>query len=85
MVDFLKTMYEQHKIVAAICHAGWVLISAGILRGKKTTSYFSIKDDMVNTGDEWLDEPVVIYGTIIISTKPDDLPAFCRAIIRSLC
>lgn len=81
MVDLVKTMYEQGKIVAAICHAGWMLASAEILSGKKVTSFFAIKDDLVHAGANWVDEEVVIDGNLITSRTPDDLPAFMRAVI----
>ena len=75
---------QQGKIVAAICHAGWMLVSAGILRGRQATSFFSIKDDLVAAGAEWKDAEVVVDGNLITSRKPDDLPAFCRAIVGAL-
>jgi len=84
MVALVKDAYDQGKVVAAICHAGWMLASAGIVRGKKVTSFYSIKDDMVNAGATWLDEPVVRDGRIITSRKPEDLPFFCREIIATL-
>ncbi len=84
MVALVRDAYEQGKVVAAICHAGWMLASAGIVRGKRVTSYFSMKDDMVNAGAIWSDEPVVHDGRIITSRKPEDLPFFCREIIAEL-
>jgi len=84
MVELVKQAYQQKKIIAAICHAGWLLISAGIARGKKVTSFFSIKDDMVNAGADWTDSEVVVDGNLITSRKPEDLPAFCVKIIESL-
>ena len=72
------------KVVAAICHAGWMLVSAGILRGRQATSFFSIKDDLVAAGADWKDAEVVVDGNLITSRKPDDLPAFCRAIVGAL-
>ncbi|MEZ5403527.1 MAG: type 1 glutamine amidotransferase domain-containing protein [Bryobacteraceae bacterium] len=73
------------KLVAAICHAGWVLCSAhGMLKGRKVTSFFAIKDDMVNAGAEWVDAEVVVDGNLVTSRKPDDLPAFCKACIEVL-
>jgi protease I len=84
MIQFVKEMHEEDKPVAAICHAGWMLASAGILEGKRVTSFFAIKDDLVNAGAEWVDQEVVVDDKIITSRKPDDLPAFCRAIIDSL-
>jgi protease I len=70
--------------VAAICHAGWVPISAGIVKGKHVTSVPAIKDDLVNAGAIWEDKEVVVDGNLITSRTPDDLPAFCRAIIAAL-
>lgn len=79
-VEFVKEMDRQAKLIAAICHAGWVLISADILRGKRGTSFYSIKDDMVNAGLKWVDEEVVVDGNLITSRSPDDLPAFLREV-----
>ncbi len=84
MVEFVRKMHTQGKIVAAICHAGWMLVSADIIDGKKVTSFYSIGDDLVNAGAEWLDQEVVIDKNIITSRNPNDLPAFCRAIIAAL-
>ncbi|HYA14419.1 MAG TPA: type 1 glutamine amidotransferase domain-containing protein [Syntrophales bacterium] len=84
MVGLVKEAYNQGKVVAAICHAGWILASAGIVRGKRVTSFYSIKDDMINAGANWLDEPIVCDGRIITSRKPEDLPFFCREIIAAL-
>jgi protease I len=84
MVQLVKEAYEQGKIVAAICHAPWMLASAGILRGKRVTSFYSIKDDMINAGAEWIDEPVVRDGLLVTSRDVSDLPFFCREIISAL-
>jgi protease I len=84
MVRLVREASQQGKVVAAICHAGWMLVSAGIVKGKKATSFFSIKDDLVAAGAHWMDAEVVVDGTLITSRKPDDLPAFCRAIITAL-
>ena len=84
MVDLVKQMSAQNKLVAAICHAGWMLASADVLKGKKATSFFAIKDDMVNAGAEWLDAEVVVDGNLVTSRTPDDLPAFMKAIITFL-
>lgn len=81
-LGFVKAIYDSGKVTAAICHAGWVLISAGIMRGKRATSFYSIKDDMINAGAAWVDEEVVVDGNMITSRSPHDLPAFCRAIIK---
>ena len=83
-IDLVREMYRQGKVVAAICHAGWVLASAGIVEGKNVTSFFSIRDDLVNAGAEWMDAEVVVDGNLITSRKPDDLPAFMRAIIGAM-
>ena len=84
MVNLVREASQQGKVVAAICHAGWMLVSANILKGKKATSFFSIKDDLVAAGADWQDAEVVVDGNLITSRKPDDLPAFCRAIIGAL-
>lgn len=84
MVALVREAFQQGKVVAAICHAGWVLCSADILRGKRATSFFSIKDDMSNAGAKWVDQEVVVDGNLITSRKPDDLPAFCREIVSAL-
>lgn len=84
MVKLVKDMFDSGKVVAAICHAGWMLVSAGILKGKRVTSFFAIRDDMVNAGGDWVDEEVVVDGKLITSRKPDDLPAFMKAIIAAL-
>ncbi len=84
MVGFVRGMHEAGKPVAAICHAGWMLVSAGIARGRRLTSFFSIKDDLVAAGAHWVDEPVVVDGNLITSRFPADLPHFCRALISAL-
>jgi protease I len=84
MVRLVREAAQHGKVVAAICHAGWMLASADVVRGKEVTSFFSIKDDMVNAGARWVDRDVVVDGTLITSRRPDDLPAFCREIVRAL-
>jgi protease I len=84
MVKLVREAFQQGKVVAAICHAGWMPVSAGILKGKRATSFFSIKDDLVNAGATWVDEEVVVDGNLITSRTPGDLPAFCREIVRAL-
>ncbi|MGX9366862.1 DJ-1/PfpI family protein, partial [Desulfoplanes sp. PS50] len=71
-------------IVAAICHAGWMLASAQILENRRVTSFFAIKDDLVHAGAHWTDEQVVRDGNLITSRKPDDLPAFMQTILQAL-
>jgi protease I len=84
MVRLVREAAQQGRVVAAICHAGWMLVSAGILKGRRATSFFSIKDDLVAAGADWLDQEVVVDGALITSRRPDDLPAFCRAIVGAL-
>jgi protease I len=84
MVDFVRQMDEAGKPVAAICHAGWMLISAGIVRGRRATCFFSIKDDLVAAGARYVDEAVVVDGNLITSRRPADLPQFVPAIIDAL-
>lgn len=84
MVALVREAFEQGKVVAAICHAGWLLVSAGILAGKTATCFFAIKDDLVNAGATYVDEEVVVDGNLITSRTPMDLPAFCRAIIDAM-
>ncbi len=84
ILNFVKVIYNQDKVVASICHGGWVLVSAGICKGKTLTSYIAIKDDVVNAGAKFVDEEVVRDGNLITSRKPDDLPAFCRTILEAL-
>jgi len=84
MVGLVRDAYHQGKVVAAICHAGWMLASADIVRGKRLTSLPAIKDDMVNAGATWADEPVIRDGKLITSRVPQDLPFFCREIISTL-
>ena len=82
--DFVRDMDAQGKLVAAICHGPWVLCSANVLRGRKATSFFAIKDDVVNAGAEWEDAEVVVDNNLVTSRKPEDLPAFCRAALKVL-
>jgi protease I len=75
---------KQGKIIAAICHGPWVPISAGIMEGKKATGLVAVRDDLINAGAEYLDEPVVRDGNLITSRMPNDLPEFCAEIIAAL-
>ncbi len=83
-VQFVKDLDAQGKLVAAICHGGWLLCSAGILKGRRATSFFAIKDDLIHAGAKWEDAETVVDGNLVTARKPDDLPAFCRAAIRIL-
>jgi protease I len=79
-----REIFAANKPVAFICHAGWVPISAGIVRGRRGTSVDAIKDDLVNAGMVWENSPVVVDGNMITSRTPADLPHFCKAIIAAL-
>ncbi len=84
LLSVTRVIAEAGKPVAFICHAAWVPISAGLLRGRKATCVRAIRDDVINAGATYLDEPVVVDGNLISSRTPADLPAFCRAIIKAL-
>ena len=84
MLDLVRGVFERGGVVAAICHAGWVPISAGIVKDRQVTSVSAIKDDLINAGAKWVDQEVVQDGNLITSRTPDDLPAFCRTIIAAL-
>ncbi len=84
MVSLVRDVFSAGKPLAAICHAGWMLASAGILKGKTVTSFFAIKDDLIHAGAHWVDEEVVVDGNLITSRTPEDLPAFMRAVISAL-
>src|SRR5262249_54998646 len=84
-LEIVRKTLSSGSIVAAICHGPWVLASAGVLKGKNVTSYKAIKDDLINAGAKWTDREVVEDSGVITSRTPDDLPAFCREIIRVAC
>jgi protease I len=84
VLELTREIFEAGKPVAYICHAGWVPISAGIVRGRRGTSVGAIKDDLVNAGMIWEDSPVVVDGNMITSRTPADLGPFCRAIIGAM-
>lgn len=75
-VAFVKAFFDQHKPVAAICHAPWMLIEAGVVDGRKVTSWPSLKTDLRNAGAVWVDEEVVVDSGLVTSRNPDDIPAF---------
>jgi protease I len=81
VLELTREFHRSGKLVAHICHAGWIPISAGIMRGFRCTSTPGIKDDLVNAGAIWIDQPVVVDRHMISSRRPDDLPVFCEAII----
>ena len=84
MVDLVSAVFARGKVVAAICHGGWMLVSANVLRGRKATCFIAIKDDLVNAGALYEDRDVVRDGNLVTSRKPEDLPAFCRTILQAL-
>jgi len=84
VLAFVKGIDMTGKIVAAICHGGWVPASAGILKGKTMTCVVAIKDDVINAGAKYVDQAVVVDGNLITSRTPADLPDFCREIIKAL-
>lgn len=84
LLELTRQIYHAGKPVAFICHAGWVPISAGIVRGRRGTSVGAIKDDLVNAGMLWEDSPVVVDGNLISSRTPKDLPQFMGALIAAL-
>ena len=79
-----KAFADHDKPIASICHGPWIDISAGIVKGKRYTSTPGIKDDLMNAGATWSDEPVVVDGKRVSSRKPDDLPYFCQAFLKAL-
>ncbi|MBN2181593.1 MAG: type 1 glutamine amidotransferase [Sedimentisphaerales bacterium] len=84
VIKFANDMVNAGKIIAAICHGGWLLCSTKIFKGKKATCFMAIKDDIINAGAEYIDDECVVDGNLITSRKPDDLPAFCTAILKAL-
>jgi protease I len=84
VLSLVRDMFQQGKVVAAICHAAWVPISAGIMRGRRATCVAAIKDDVINAGAQYEDAEVVRDGNLITSRQPSDLGAFCREIISAL-
>jgi protease I len=83
-VAFIRGFFEQGKPVAAICHAPWTLVEAGVLRGRKITSFPSLRTDIRNAGGTWVDEEVVVDQGLVSSRRPDDLPAFCAKLVEEL-
>jgi protease I len=81
-VAFVRGFFDRGKPVAAICHAPWLLIEAGVLRDRTVTSWPSLQTDLRNAGAHWVDEQVVVDGSLVLSRKPDDLPAFNRELVE---
>ncbi|PBQ33327.1 protease [Sphingobacteriaceae bacterium] len=84
VIAFVKDFIEDEKPVAAICHGPWTLIETGLLKGRKMTSYKSIKTDLINAGVNWVDEEVVVDDGLVTSRSPKDLPAFCAKMIEEI-
>lgn len=84
VLGLVRAFDAARKPIAFICHAGWILISAGILKGRRATSTPGIKDDMRNAGAIWSDEPLVVDGNLISSRTPVDLPVFARALVAAI-
>jgi len=83
-LDLVRACHQRGKLLAAICHGPWVLISAGIMKGRRATGYAAVHDDLVNAGAELVDVPAVRDGNIVTGRVPDDLPEFCQEIIQAL-
>jgi protease I len=84
-LEFTRHFFKEHKPVAAICHGPWVLIDAGVVCGRKLTSWPAIKTDVKNAGANWVDEEVVVDNGLVTSRKPDDIPAFNKKMIEEFC
>jgi protease I len=82
VLALVRAFARDSKLVAAICHGGWIPISAGVYEGVRVTGSLGIKDDLVNAGAIWIDAPVVVDRYFVSSRKPDDLPDFCRGILQ---
>ncbi len=84
VLEIVRKADAANKVVASICHGGWVLISAGVVEGRKVTGYISTKDDLLNAGAIYQDAPVVVDNNLITARVPADLPYFCRAVVETL-
>ncbi len=84
VVELVKGVFDQGGMLASICHGGSLLVSAGVIKGRKVTSFFSIEMDLINAGARYIDREVVVDGNLITSRRPDDLPAFMREILAYL-
>ncbi|MBN2072533.1 MAG: type 1 glutamine amidotransferase [Actinobacteria bacterium] len=82
MVNLVREANNRCRVIAAICHGGWMLVEADIIRGKKVTGYIAISTDLKNAGATYMDQEVVTDGNIVTSRKPEDLPAFCRSTLE---
>jgi protease I len=84
-VQLVRDFFEQGKPVGSICHGPWMLVEAGVVRGRKVTSWPSLQTDIRNAGGEWVDEQVVVDNGLVTRRKPDDLPAFNAKIVEEFC
>ena len=84
VIQFANDMVNAGKVIAAICHGGWLLCSTRAYEGRRATCFMAIKDDIINAGAEYVDAECVVDGNLITSRKPDDLPAFCTAILKAM-
>jgi len=84
-VGFVREFFEQGKPVGVICHGPWMLVEAGVVRGRKVTSWPTLQTDIRNAGGQWVDEEVVVDQGLVTSRKPDDLPAFNKKIVEEFC
>lgn len=83
-VQFVKHFFDHAKPVGVICHGPWTLIEAGVVKGRRITSWPSVRTDLVNAGATWVDEEVVVDGNLVSSRKPADLPAFCAKLVEAV-
>jgi len=84
VINFANDMVNARKVIAAICHGPWLLCSTNALKGRKATCFMAVKDDIINAGADYVDAECVVDGNLITSRKPDDLPAFCKAVLNAL-
>jgi protease I len=84
-VQLVRDFFQQGKPVGVICHGPWMLVEAGVMRGRRVTSWPSLRTDILNAGGEWVDEQVVVHNGLVTSRKPDDLPAFNEKIVEEFC
>jgi protease I len=83
-IEFIREFFNSGKPIGAICHGPWTLIDAGVVKGKRLTSYPSIKNDLINAGAQWVDEEVVVDNGLVTSRKPSDIPAFSRKLVEEI-
>ena len=83
-LDLVRKSFEQDKVVAAICHAPWVLVSAGVIQGRRVTCVGPVRDDVINGGGDYVDQSIVVDGHLVTGQLPNDVPAFCQEIIKQI-